>query len=84
MTNPSPTTAQTSKVNNIQTTSSKQPKGKQKKKGKSMKTYFEKGGEKTQQFTAKGNKNKHKVKYPCMVCKENHFTKDYPFLSKVH
>lgn len=31
-----------------------------------------------------GTKNKHKVKYLCMICKENHFTKDCPQITKIH
>ena len=84
ITNPSPATAQTLKVNLVQSTSSKKPKGKNKSKGKSKKDYFEWGGEQTQKSTPKGNKNNKKIKYPCMLCKEDHLSKDYPHLSKVH
>lgn len=81
--NTTPTTAQTSKVNTIQTNSSKKPRGKNKNKGKSKKASSKKGGEKTQQLIAKGNKNKFKFKYPCMVCKEDNLTKEFPCFVKV-
>ena len=69
VTNPYPATTQTSKVNIIQTTSSKKPRGKKKKNGTSKKNYFKLGGKQTQQPIVEGNKNKCKFKYPCMVCK---------------
>lgn len=81
--NPSLAIAQTSKVKNVQTTSSKQLGGKKKNKEKYEKSYFEKGGEKFKQPKDEDNKTKCKVKYPCMVCKEDYFMKDYPHLDMV-
>lgn len=82
--NPSPTTSQTFEVHIVQNTSCKQPRGKKKNKGKLKKFSFEKRGKQSQQLTTKGSQNKRKVKYPCMICKEYHFTKDCPHLVKVH
>lgn len=30
------------------------------------------------------NKGKKKLKFPCLACKEDHFTRDYPHLADVH
>lgn len=82
--NPSPTTSQTYEVHTFQTTSSKKPGGTNKNKGKSKKSFAGQGGEQAEQPPAKGSRNKNKVKYPCMICKEDHFMKDCPHLIRVH
>ena len=87
ITNPTVTTTQNFKVNTMQTSSSKNPQqlgGKRNIKGKSKKDSSEEGVEQAQQPFVECNKNNHKVKYPCMICKEDHFTKYCPHLTKVH
>jgi hypothetical protein len=68
-------------VNAVQSISSQQSRGKKKNKGKSKK-YSNQQESKNTQDPNVGGKNKRKVKYPCMVCKEDHFTKDFPHLAR--
>jgi hypothetical protein len=66
----------------VQSSSSQQPRGKKKNKGKSKKYSNYQESIKTQHLDVRG-KNKRKENYPCMVCKEEHFTKDLPHLTEV-
>jgi hypothetical protein len=79
--------SQTSEVNSVQSTAPKNPhpsggkkKGNNNKKNKNS---SEQSGPKTQENNVEG-KPKRKVKYPCMICKEDHFTKDCPCLTEIH
>jgi hypothetical protein len=64
--------AQTSEVNVVQSTSSQQPRGKKKNKGKSKKPSNEKDNPKSvdTQLTRK-------PKSPCMICEEDHYMKEF-------
>jgi DNA-directed RNA polymerase subunit M/transcription elongation factor TFIIS len=70
--------SQTYEVNTVKSSTLKNPKkfgGKKKNNNKKKKkNAFEQIGHKTQDPNV-GRKIKRKVKYPCMVCKEDHFTK---------
>jgi hypothetical protein len=73
---PSPT--QTSEVNAVQSTSSQQPGGKKKNKGKSKNSSNPQESTKTVDTQPKG-----KLKFPCMICAEDHYTKDFPHREEV-
>jgi hypothetical protein len=60
-------------VNAIQSSTSQQPKGKKKNKGKSNKFSNEQDNPKTVD-----TQPTRKPKFPCMICEENHYTKDHP------
>jgi hypothetical protein len=60
-------------VNAIQSTSSSQPGGKKKNKGKSKKYSNEQDNPKI--VDTQSNR---KAKFPCMICEEDHYTKDCP------
>jgi hypothetical protein len=70
-------------VNVVQSTSSLPSKGKKKNKGKSKKNSHQQAITETQDPNV-GGKKEIKVKCPCMVCKEDQFTKYSPLLFKVH
>jgi hypothetical protein len=78
--------AQTSKVNMVQSTTSKNPqqsRGKKKNNNnKKKKNSSEKQARKPKTPMLGGGGGK--VKYPCMVCKEDHFTKYFPHLAEAH
>jgi hypothetical protein len=78
---PTPPTGKTSEVNSVQST----PVGKNKsKKGKGKnkedKNNLQSKKTKTQPVY---NKDKHKPRYPCLICGDDHYTKDYPRRVKV-
>jgi hypothetical protein len=60
-------------VNAVQSSSSQQPGGKKKNKGKSKKYSNEKDNPKT--VDTQPNR---KPKFPCMICEEDHCTKEFP------
>jgi hypothetical protein len=84
---PSKPPSQTSEVNLVQSTAPKNPQqSRGKKKGnnnKKKKNSSEQSGPKTQENNVEG-KPKRKAKYPCMICKEDHFTKYCPRLTEIH
>jgi hypothetical protein len=67
------TPAQTSEVNAVQSTSSQQPGGKKKNKGKSKKPSNEQDNPKTVD-----TQPTRKPKSPCMICEEDHYMKYFP------
>jgi hypothetical protein len=76
-----PSPAQTSEVNVIQSTSSQQPGGKKKNKGKSKK--YSNQQESTKPQTTVETKPKRKVKFPCLICGDDHYTKYCPHHEEV-
>jgi hypothetical protein len=84
---PSKPSSQTSEVNMVQSTTPKNPQQSEgKNKGnnnKKNKNSSEQSFPKTQENNTEG-KRKQKDKYPCMICKEDHFTKDCPHLTEIH
>lgn len=94
--NPSPTTVVTNstlahveafKVNIVQMTSSKnlqQHERKTKNKNKYKKYSCQQSNQQAQQPTTKETKNKSKLKYPCMICKEDNLIIDFPYLGNIH
>ena len=75
----------TSEVNAVQFTSSQQSRGKKKNiptKGKNRKASNQQETTQTQEPTAEP-KQKRKAKFPCMICEDEHYTKDYPHKEKV-
>jgi hypothetical protein len=75
-TTPSPT--QTSKVNATHSTSSQQPRGKKKNKGKSKKYSNQQESTKTVD-----TQPKRKMKFPFLICVDDHHTKDCPHHEEV-
>jgi hypothetical protein len=84
---PSKPPSQTSKVNSVQSTAPKNPQqfgGKMKgNNNKKNKKTSEQSGPKTQENIVEG-KPKRKAKHLYMICKEDHFTKYFPCLAKIH
>ena len=57
----------------MDSTSSQQPRGKKEKKGKSKNSSNKQESKKTVD-----TQPKRKVKFPCIICAEEHYTKDFP------
>ena len=63
---------------------SRQPRGKNKKNCNKNNSLPKQSGQTTQDANARGDKSKRNVKYPCILFKEDHRTKDCPRLANVH
>ena len=80
------TSGQSLEVNSVQTTKSSHPPGNKKKNNNNRrkKNTSTKQTEQTNpESNAGGNKGRHKFKYPCIVCQEDHMTKDCPRLPNI-
>jgi hypothetical protein len=76
--------AKTSQVNAVQSASSPQPGGKKKNKNKSKKTYDQTESLKTQtQPPIVDKQPQRKLKFPCLMCGEDHYTRDCPHRDEV-
>jgi hypothetical protein len=78
---PTPLTGKTSEVNSVQSTPTGKNKSKKGKgKNKEDKNNLQSEKTKTQPVD---DKDKHKPRYPCLICGDDHYTKDFPRWAEV-
>jgi hypothetical protein len=78
-----PTQTQVSDVNVVQSTSSQQPGGKKKARNKTKKNNNNDPPKTQTQTPAAGKRPQQKPKFPCLICGDDHYTRDCPHRDEV-
>jgi hypothetical protein len=78
-----PTQTQVSDVNVVQSTSSQQPGGKKKARNKTKKNNNNEPPKTQTQTPAVGKRPQQKPKFPCLICGDDHYTRDCPHRDEV-
>jgi hypothetical protein len=80
---PTPSPGKTSKVNTVQSTTTSKYQNKKKGKGKNKEDKTNNQQPDKPKTQPVDDKEKRKPRYPCLICGEDHYTKDFPRRAKV-